>query len=170
MAENLNQIIPNIFIGDFSASQSITLLEKKNIRSIVSVIKHSSSSFPQFDYLNIPIDDNLNTNICQYFDIVTDWIQSKLILQPHFGILIHCAAGVSRSTTLLAAFLMKSKNLSPKDAISLISSKRPQVQPNDFFIYQLELYQNCNFQWDPVKVFINLLNWISFLTCSLISH
>jgi hypothetical protein len=38
------------------------------------------------------------------------------------------------------------------EAISFIASKRPQVQPNDFFFLQLEMYERCDYEWDPVKV------------------
>ena len=51
--------------------------------------------------------------------------------------LIACAAGVSRSTTLVIAYLLKREALSLPLAYTMVKSVRPIVQPNFGFIRQL---------------------------------
>ena len=55
--------------------------------------------------------------------------------------MIHCVLGVSRSASLLIAYLMKYKNMSLKTAYDFVSSKRPCVRPNPGFWRQLTDYE-----------------------------
>ncbi|EDO40641.1 predicted protein, partial [Nematostella vectensis] len=44
------------------------------------------------------------------------------------SVYVHCKAGRGRSTTLVACYLMKNKNLNPEEAHLFIKSKRPQIR------------------------------------------
>lgn len=51
--------------------------------------------------------------------------------------------GISRSTTILIAYLLSSDpSLNPKSALALIRSSRPFVEPNSGFMSQLALYHS----------------------------
>ncbi len=74
-------------------------------------------------YHNISIDDVASENIQQHFDLANDFIgtlpsisftfpfHSDHTIDKHIkentGVLIHCVAGVSRSASVLIAYLMK---------------------------------------------------------------
>jgi hypothetical protein len=47
--------------------------------------------------------------------------------------LVHCGAGVSRSATLAAVYLMRSKSWPAKRAVDAIKAVRSMVLPNDGF-------------------------------------
>ena len=49
--------------------------------------------------------------------------------------------GISRSATVLTAYLMKTRKLSAEDALKTIRAARPFVSPNPSFRKQLELYE-----------------------------
>lgn len=55
-------------------------------------------------------------------------------------ILVHCWAGVSRSATIVAAYLLKHTKLNVLQTITFLQSKRPIVEPNFNFLGQLERY------------------------------
>lgn len=57
-------------------------------------------------------------------------------------VLVHCNAGVSRSTSVVAGYLMQRCDQSFMQAFGMIKSKRPCVQPNAGFIKQLKLLQS----------------------------
>ncbi|XP_065314034.1 uncharacterized protein LOC135923291 [Gordionus sp. m RMFG-2023] len=57
------------------------------------------------------------------------------------NILVHCKMGISRSASVVIAYVMKSQRLSYDIALSLVRSKRPCVQPNPNFERQLLTYQ-----------------------------
>ena len=52
-------------------------------------------------------------------------------------VLVNCWAGVSRSTTIVLAYLMYKNKWSVQDALAFVMSKRPIVNPNYGFIVQL---------------------------------
>jgi len=52
-------------------------------------------------------------------------------------VLIHCQAGVSRSSTLAIAYVMARSNLAMLDVFRFVKSRRPIVAPNFNFMGQL---------------------------------
>lgn len=56
-------------------------------------------------------------------------------------VLVHCNAGVSRSTSVVIGYLMIHQKMTFLQALGLIKSKRPSVQPNVGFINQLKKLQ-----------------------------
>jgi len=57
------------------------------------------------------------------------------------GCLVHCEGGISRSVTLIIAFLMFSQQLSFQNAYQKIKTIRSEIQPNNGFIQQLQSYE-----------------------------
>lgn len=78
-------------------------------------------------------------NIIQYFDETFDFIHH--VLEGEGRVLVHCVAGVSRSATIITAYLMRLKGLRYKAALAMLKRVRPFVTPNDGFLEQLRLYQ-----------------------------
>ena len=56
-------------------------------------------------------------------------------------VLVHCAAGVSRSSTVVVSYIMKNKNIGWKKALEEVQSKHPMAFPNMGFREQLQKYQ-----------------------------
>ncbi|XP_040925898.1 dual specificity protein phosphatase 22-A isoform X3 [Betta splendens] len=55
--------------------------------------------------------------------------------------LVHCLAGVSRSTTMVVAYLMTVTHYSWEDCLSAVKAVRSFVGPNYGFLEQLQEYQ-----------------------------
>ena len=76
-------------------------------------------------------------NIMQYFDKINTIIDEN----KHKKILVHCQNSVSRSVTIIIAYLMHTGK-SLKDAINYVKSKRSQyTKPNIGFFKQLIAYE-----------------------------
>jgi hypothetical protein len=110
----------------------------------------------QISYMSINIEDSEagEDNIGDYFDLVHDFLDEPVSpdpgspnnatpLVPADGkrILFHCMQGVSRSATLLIAYLMKSDGLSLREAFEMTKSKRSKVRPNGDFAEALIKYE-----------------------------
>lgn len=54
---------------------------------------------------------------------------------------VHCQAGVSRSATIVIAYLMKTKGWPYLEARNYLRSKRPIIEPNDGFVEQLQSFE-----------------------------
>jgi protein-tyrosine phosphatase len=56
-------------------------------------------------------------------------------------IIVNCARGISRSATIVIAYLMYRYKMRLDEAYELLIKLRPQVRPNSNFRYQLKLYE-----------------------------
>jgi len=59
--------------------------------------------------------------------------------------LVHCHMGISRSATVIAAYLMSSRQIPVQKAIAIIKRARPQIQPNYGFIKSLYAFETCHY-------------------------
>ena len=82
-------------------------------------------------------------NIFIHFDHVAETIDSSIRRQE--GVLVHCVAGVSRSATLVLAYLMKYQRMKLRDAFIFLHSKRHVIRPNFSFFEQLIDYEKTIF-------------------------
>lgn len=57
------------------------------------------------------------------------------------AVLVHCHAGVSRSVTVITAFIMKTDQLTFEKAYENLKSVKPEAKMNEGFEWQLKLYQ-----------------------------
>ena len=143
-------ILSGIYIGSRHAviSPYDNFLEDAGIKVAISALTEeeyddymiNSLDYPGIEWHRLVIDDEPLEDIINYFDLAAIIIASAVSnKQP---ILIHCAAGVSRSATLVAAYLIKIHGATPEYAIKLIKSKRPCIEPNNGFMDQLQEYYN----------------------------
>ncbi|KAJ3121009.1 hypothetical protein HK098_004072 [Nowakowskiella sp. JEL0407] len=86
-------------------------------------------------YLHIDIRDAENVSIRDYFKSSTEFISEAI--NSGGKVLCHCAAGISRSTTLVIAYMMISQNCMLDEAWKDVSKKRKGVRPNMGFAAQL---------------------------------
>jgi len=55
--------------------------------------------------------------------------------------MVHCNAGISRSPSVIIAFLMKYKKIKLNEAFDLVRSKRKSICPNPGFWEQLKSFE-----------------------------
>ncbi|KAG2209251.1 hypothetical protein INT47_005543 [Mucor saturninus] len=142
------EVSPGIWLGGYKALETKKFLQKNKISSILSV-GHFKEIYAQDEFIHkiIPITDNPEANIIQYFPEAIEFISKALHSQQI--LLVHCLAGVSRSPTIIAAYLMATQKLRYKAALALIKQTRPFINPNPGFLNQLRLFQEMNYQFNP---------------------
>ncbi len=82
----------------------------------------------------VPADDHDSFDISKYFNQSINFIHDCL---QKTNILVHCLAGVSRSVSLVLAYLIKHKNMSYEVAYQTVKSKRKIVKFNLFRSIQM---------------------------------
>jgi dual specificity phosphatase 10 len=95
---------------------------------------------PNVDTMVIKVDDSVHDDIAKYFKKATKFIHSYLNVKEK--VLVHCYAGMSRSPTIVIAYLMRYRNMTMLDAHSFVKSKRKCIVINPGFKRQLIEYES----------------------------
>eukprot|EP01138_Halocafeteria_seosinensis_P016459 gb/GECG01016790.1/.p1 GENE.gb/GECG01016790.1/~~gb/GECG01016790.1/.p1 ORF type:complete len:156 (+),score=11.83 gb/GECG01016790.1/:1-468(+) len=146
----MSQILDNLYVGGLEAAQDWEFITHKNIKYILNTTKQPSNGFmltgipnyyesnPQITYKRCPLDDDLNTEIKMHIPDCVEFINEGL---RHGGVLIHCAAGVSRSVSVTIGYLMMQYNMSFHQALEFVQDRRPGAFPNPNFQNQLQNFE-----------------------------
>lgn len=101
----------------------------------ISVPKHKNLTYKFIQAYDIP-----SFNMQNIFDECFLYIENIRLLDRR--LFIHCNAGISRSPTIIIAYIMKHLKISFEDAFKLVKNTRSIINPNAGFISQLKEYEN----------------------------
>ncbi|XP_036294053.1 dual specificity protein phosphatase 13 isoform X2 [Pipistrellus kuhlii] len=148
MLSHIDEVWPNLFLGDAYAARDKSKLAQLGITHIVNVAagKFQVDTGAKFyhgmplEYYGIEADDNPFFDLSVYFLPVARYIRTALSV-PQGRVLVHCAMGVSRSATVVLAFLMIYENMTLVKAIQTVQTHR-DICPNSGFLRQLQVLDN----------------------------
>ena len=121
---NCTQDLGCPFNGSYNANSDEEKTQKLNIK-----------------YLEIPIVDREEQKISEYFLKAFEFINTALNNNKEENIVfVHCMAGVSRSSTIVIAYLMLKQKISMVNALQFVKSKRHIISPNTGFSRQLMIF------------------------------
>ncbi len=141
-----------IFIGNvhsvIGSVKDQDILEERNIKVVISALTEeeyedymiAKEDFPDCEWHRLVIDDDESEEISKYFFEVHKVISGAITNNKN--VIVHCAAGMSRSPTLVIAYLMVENKWSYEEAFNYIKKKRPIVEPNIGFVKQLKDLEN----------------------------
>ena len=137
MENDISKITDTIYLGNMDAAFNIKKLKNLGIRKVLTVMSAFGNHYPEntFIHKTIDITDDYNSNIIRYFK------DCLLFIDGYDKVFVHCAAGMSRSPTVVIAYLMWKQKLSLNNAIKFVKNKRPEISPNLNFMRQLQLFQ-----------------------------
>ena len=127
----------------------IELLYEGGIRSIVSLTEWPLDEEVvlaiDMDYLHIPVLDMQSPTL---LDVVKtmDFVETRL--QQERPTVLHCGAGMGRTGTMLACFLVK-RQYSPEDALVRVRAQRPgSVETSG---QEAVVYEYAKYIKDPIR-------------------
>lgn len=138
---NVNQIEDGVYIGDIASAYNEKELKNLGITHIITAVLgvHPESSFSDpkaFKYLNVPVRDVNGENMKQHLPTTNAFIEEALLSGGK--VLVHCVCGVSRSATIVAAWIMSKHGYGVEETIDLLKSRRGCVNPIPAFREQLQ--------------------------------
>ena len=121
-------ITDQIAIGDAEDAADIVEMRNKGIRSVISLNGQLMGVSP----------DQLGLDALQAFSLGDGWMVDRTefeqalkgleqFAKTYSPVLVHCTEGRSRSVMVVAAHLMRSKELSFEEAIERIRDERPRI-------------------------------------------
>ena len=127
-----------LWLGSFDLGNADALKEL-GITKILSVMDGDPSNFSYkekgFNQKIINIMDFDSENIIQYFGECLNFIKGN------DKVFVHCAAGESRSATIVIAYLMWKNKMVFDKAYDFVKQKRPRIYPNFGFRQQLQMFE-----------------------------
>ena len=132
-------ILPGLFLGSKVDAMDVNFLTENNITCILNVAKSTYSIYYDeslnIDVLKIPLIDHPSENIKIELDLGYSFINLSIL--QNRNILVHCVAGISRSSTFVLYYLMKKYNMNLTDALNFSRQKRQIIRPNSGFLKTL---------------------------------
>ncbi|KAK4812672.1 hypothetical protein QYF61_012182 [Mycteria americana] len=110
MGNGMSQILPGLYLGNFIDAKDLEQLSRNKITHIVSIHESPQPLLQDITYLRIPLPDTPEANIL---------------------------AGISRSTTVVVAYVMAVTELSCQEVLEAVRTVRPVANPNPGFRQQL---------------------------------
>lgn len=96
-----------LYHGDYRQATNVNLMKELNIRHIVSVIDSPLSGpiTEQCNVLFIHLPDDISVDVRQHFDQTNEFLLK--CKEKNEKVLVHCQMGISRSSSIVLAYLMK---------------------------------------------------------------
>ena len=151
--KDINEIIPHLYISNWDTSNNPEIIRFYNIKAVITlettnkptrILRYYYGN--KIDFMHIQIIDSKDSDIDKHFDSTYNFIQKHI--SKNENVLIHCAAGISRSATIILNYILRNmflnynlKQENPENilihALNIARSKRPIINPNPGFINQL---------------------------------
>ncbi|XP_071491247.1 dual specificity protein phosphatase 19-like [Diadema antillarum] len=133
------QVRPYLFMSSCDPAYNLEILKQHGITHILNVASLNNVFPDHFTYKNLPIWDLPEVKITKFFKYAFEFINKA---RSEGGcVLVHCNAGVSRSTTIVVAYILADEHVRMSKTLEEIRERRPFVRPNDGFMKQLEDYE-----------------------------
>ncbi|DAZ93633.1 TPA: LOW QUALITY PROTEIN: hypothetical protein N0F65_007967 [Lagenidium giganteum] len=144
-------ILDHVILGGSTHAHDHNYLFQSGVTHIINCASQVPNKFEgEFIYLKLNLQDSMEEDLIPHFQPVAKFI--RRIERLRGRVLIHCISGkansstnlcswwwlrISRSPSLLVAYLMIDKKMRLIDAYNLVRRKRKNVQPNQAFRLQL---------------------------------
>ncbi|KAF0769355.1 dual specificity protein phosphatase Mpk3, partial [Aphis craccivora] len=150
------EILPDLFLGNATNSEDLEWLKKHRIEYILNVTSDLPNTFEEqghIKYMQIPISDHIGQNLASFFPQAIEFIGEFFIRNNIMsrvadksraqkkGVLVHCLAGISRSVTVMLAYLMAHRQLTLNEAYNMVLKRKANIDPNFHFMQQLHSFE-----------------------------
>ncbi len=107
-----------------TSTSELDWILKQGVRSIITMTEAPlpESWIKDVTYLHMPTED-LSAPDMEKIDQAVEFIHQRI--QSNEPVMVHCAAGIGRTGTILACYLVKYKKMSVSDAVEKVRKERP---------------------------------------------
>ncbi|CAH1758332.1 23559_t:CDS:2 [Entrophospora sp. SA101] len=135
MRRQMQEILPGLFLGPYSCSKDLQMLQQNTITHIVSIRDSSEKTllrprFPEhFKYFEIEVSDSPNERLIPHFPQAKAFIDNALL--NNGKVFVHCNGGISRSPAFVVAYVMETTKMDYQHAYGFVQNRRFCMNPNE---------------------------------------
>ena len=142
-SERFSQVEPQLWLGGRPTAEDIPALEAAGVTHVLSALSSPSCAAVQgllagFSTQHLVLDDAIRQDMRPAFEACIAFAEQAVADKPQGAVLMHCEAGVSRSASLMIAWLMRRDGESFLQAFERVKARRARVLPNIGFASQLQ--------------------------------
>ncbi|KAI9574116.1 phosphotyrosine protein [Boletus coccyginus] len=134
-----SEILPRLYVSDLAFAENPAALASLGITHVLSAMRGYVALSPILHCAQYPLDDLPFSELAAHLPHTTAFLRGALT-DPSARVLVHCVEGVSRSTSVVAAYLIAEFGWSPAQAVQFVKSRRRAAEPNFGFVQQLQEY------------------------------
>ncbi|KAJ5784061.1 dual specificity phosphatase Yvh1 [Penicillium psychrosexuale] len=187
------QIVPGLILGNASSSWNTEMLVNNRVKSIISLSQcpwgewsQTRTTVPRHHHKMVRAVDTSTQDLLIHMSDTRDFIDKRassallsvsslpvddeLVIDDEpaadytpEAILVHCDFGISRTPTIIIAYIMRKLRIPPMEALEFIKSKQ-KVKPNANFTRQLQVWDEVGYQvWEDEEKTVPKLPYKAFL-------
>lgn len=149
MGNDINKVLPGLYVGGILGTNRQQLLSEKKITHVLSILD-SRIEDKDFTHKFIKASDSVTEDLKRFFPECVDFIHECRC--GGGSVYVHCAAGISRSSTMVIAYLMTVSTLTAEEALCVVRYCRKIANPNYGFMKQLKEYEETTLARERVRV------------------
>uniref|UniRef100_A0A7I4YMR7 protein-tyrosine-phosphatase n=1 Tax=Haemonchus contortus TaxID=6289 RepID=A0A7I4YMR7_HAECO len=154
-SEMIDRILDHVYISgarDVLAGHPLLKHDITHVLTISAVAVPVDRRLPKIDYHFIFAMDLSNQDLLGGGQMAEGIAYITKAVQSGGNVLVHCEVGVSRSATIVAAYVMQKLKYSAEKAVEFIKIARPLVCPNQGFFTQLQIFESLHYQIDEASL------------------
>ncbi|KNG82701.1 putative dual specificity phosphatase Yvh1 [Aspergillus nomiae NRRL 13137] len=189
----MRHIVPGLVLGNVQASFNPDMLRENGIDAIVTLCadryakwkSHTRKVVPEHRHKRVQCADSSTQDLLTHMSDTCDFIEQMASpalrssstlpkAEEHElsddsrtarpgAVLVHCVLGISRSPTMIIAYLMRKYGIKREDALAFVMTKQ-RVKPSANFTRQLEIWEEVGYQvWEDEERTIPKAPYQAFL-------
>jgi len=147
LTESATKVINNMWLGDYYDAHKVDFLTRNGIKFVLNISHECMPDKELYEKLGIQVmhvlqEDRDADKLKPHMDAMLEFIHNALVSE--LPIIVHCRMGVSRSATVVIAYLIKYgldinvvKPMLYTDAFMHVKNIRPYINPNFDFVLML---------------------------------
>jgi protein-tyrosine phosphatase len=134
-----------LYLGDLESAEESNL-NALGIEYVVSVVndftfRYLPTHLPKDHHIRFAVDDSEKQSLVSVFAATTAFLKERC--EKKEKVLVHCAAGISRSSAVVLAYLICGCSMTLEDAYGAVKEKRSVICPNIGFMRQLKMLEEA---------------------------
>ncbi|KAJ7853338.1 protein-tyrosine phosphatase-like protein [Mycena olivaceomarginata] len=134
-----------LYLGSMAAVHDLDVLRDNNITHLVQVLEvpwmPQSGPAAEFSCHRIDIEDAASATLQPHLASACDYIRGAL--RSGENVLVHCQQGVSRSASIVIAYLIREHSMTYDAAFTLVKQRRRCIKPNAGFVKTLREWETA---------------------------